>query len=152
MYELSLYAYLAAVFAFGLAASCYLWYAVASGCLRAIFLSLAAGGDSANILGDPDEVPRPEPYTTAFTASGIALLGASLALRAFVSGSGPFASLREFAPAFALGTALVYLALEWRHRVRHLGLVILPIILLLLTQLSAIPAEAWSLVTVLRAR
>ena len=150
MYKLSLYAYVAAFMAFGLAALCYVWYAVGSYRLRTFQYATPLGKGGTGAVVTRGEAPRVGPYATLFAVNGAVFLGVSLLMRSFAAGRGPFSNMYEFTVAFAFGTALVYLYMEWRYAVRNLGTVVIPIILALLAYSATVPADIRPLVPALQ--
>jgi cytochrome c-type biogenesis protein CcsB len=81
---------------------------------------------------------------------GLLFLTASLAIRAYVVGHGPFSNMYEFSVAFGWGVLATYLYFERRYQQRALGLVALPVTLLLLLYATTIPATAEPLVPALQ--
>jgi len=150
MYKLSMYAYVAAFLAFGLAALLYLWYAVGSVKLRALQYSTPLGKGGARTVMTRGEPPRVAPYATLFAVNGTVFLGLSLLLRSIAAGRGPFSNMYEFTVAFAFGTAVVYLLMERHYQIRNLSTVILPIILALLAYSATVPSEIRPLIPALQ--
>ena len=150
MLKMSLYAYVAAFFAFGLAALAYLWYAVGSVRVNTVRYATPTGkGATGTILSrtDASHIGR---YGTIFAVNGAVFLSLSILLRTFVAGRGPFANMYEFTVAFAFGTAAIYLFMEWRHQVRQLGAAVMPIVLGLLAYSATVPADVRPLVPALQ--
>lgn len=150
MYKLSMYAYVAAFIAFGLAALCYLWYAFGNLRVRSLQYATPLGKGGARTVVTRTEAPRVGPYATLFAVNGAIFLGVSLLLRTLAAGRGPFANMYEFTVAFAFGTAAVYLYMERHYQVRNLGTVVIPIILGLLAYSSTVPSEVKPLVPALQ--
>lgn len=151
MFKLSLYTYAAAFLAFGLAAMCYVWYAVGSYRLRAVQFGTPLGkGSTHTVVTRSEAGPRVGPYATLFAVNGAVFLGVSLLLRTLVSGRGPFSNMYEFTVAFAFGAALVYLYLEKRYQARSLGTIVVPIVLALLAYSATVPADVKPLVPALQ--
>lgn len=95
---------------------------------------------TVSVGGGPLEATEPPPavtvkekpsslswYATAFEVIAIVLLTVYMAVRAGVTGHGPFANQHEFAVAFTWGILVVNLFFELKYRVRMLSLIVLPV-------------------------
>ncbi|WP_296139633.1 c-type cytochrome biogenesis protein CcsB [uncultured Tessaracoccus sp.] len=81
---------------------------------------------------------------------GLVLLTVSLVTRAMATGHAPFANHYEFAVSFGWGMILAHVLVEWRYRVRTLGLVILPVIFGMLVYATTLSYEAKPLMPALQ--
>lgn len=115
-------------------------------------------GGSVLVADRPEKVPPRQGagrrglagYGTWLTRGALLLLTAALALRAVVTGHGPFASQYEFAVAFGWGIVAAYAYFEYRYQVRALGLLVLPIATALLLYAMTVGAKADPLVPALQ--
>lgn len=147
MYELSQYAFVAAVAAVSVAILLYLVNVVGTRSLR--MMSLADGGTISAPMaeGVPAAAGR---YGTILTVNAFAFLTASLVFRAIASGHGPFSNMYEFSLAFSWGALALYLYFELRYRLRTLALLVLPIALGLLAYATTVPSDITPLVPALQ--
>ncbi len=81
---------------------------------------------------------------------GLLLLTASLVARALATGHAPFANHYEFAVSFAWGMILAHVLVEWRYKVRTLGLAVLPVIFGMLLYATTLSYEAKPLMPALQ--
>jgi cytochrome c-type biogenesis protein CcsB len=83
------------------------------------------------------------------TLLAVALLVASLAIRAWLVGRGPWGNLFEFSTAFAMSVLLGYLVLERRYPIRSIGFIPTGVALALLLYASSLPSQIDPLVPAL---
>lgn len=87
---------------------------------------------------------------TASTALALAMLLASLVLRAVVVGRGPYGNLYEFSVAFATAILGGYLFLSQRYAIRQIGFIPVGVALAVLLYASSLPSEVSPLVPALQ--
>jgi cytochrome c-type biogenesis protein CcsB len=90
-----------------------------------------------------------QPFAVGFTWAAIALLVASLAIRAAIVGRGPWGNLFEFSVAFATTITLGYAWLARRYPIRSIGFIVLAVALALLLYAMTLPNEISPLVPAL---
>jgi len=147
MYELSQYAFVAAIAALILAILLYFVSAIGWRGLR--MMSFAGGSVSSTSTLDT-AVAAGGRYATILAVNATAFLTASLVFRAIASGHGPFANMYEFSLAFSWGALVLYLYFEVKYHLRTLALVVLPIALGMLTYAATVPSEIDPLVPALQ--
>jgi cytochrome c-type biogenesis protein CcsB len=147
MYELSQYAFAAALAALSLGLLLYLVNAIGGRSLR--MMSFAGGSGSSTSTLDT-AIAVGGRYATILTVNATAFLTASLVFRAIASGHGPFANMYEFSLAFAWGSLALYLYFEVRYHLRTLALVVLPIALGMLAYATTVSSEIDPLVPALQ--
>jgi cytochrome c-type biogenesis protein CcsB len=147
MYELSQYAFVAALAALGLAMLLYL--VNVSGARSVRLMGFAGGGSipTSIALAAVDAAGR---YAAILTVNAFAFLTASLVFRAIDSGRGPFSNMYEFSLAFAWGALAIYLYFEVIYRLRALALLVLPVALGLLAYATTVPSDIQPLVPALQ--
>jgi cytochrome c-type biogenesis protein CcsB len=150
MGKLSEYAFVASMLATGLAFLMYLVYAFSglrAARMQTAGLSVATG--AVGLVSGPRTAAMGK-YATILTWLATLALLVSLALRAVVTGHGPFANMYEFSMAFAFGVLVTYLYFERRYHQRILALVALPVALGMLLYAATIPADIEPLVPALQ--
>ena len=150
MGKVSEYAFVASMLATGLALLMYLVYALSG--LRAARMQTAGmsmGSSPVGVVSGPRTAAMGK-YATILTWLATLALLLSLALRAVVTGHGPFANMYEFSMAFAFGILVTYLYFERRYHQRILALVALPVALGMLLYAATIPADIEPLVPALQ--
>ncbi len=147
MYELSQYAFIAAIAALVLAMLLYLANLI--GARSARLMGLASGGAISNstALGAIDTAGR---YATIATVNALLFLTVSLILRTIDSGRGPISNMYEFSLAFAWGAVVIYLYFEVAYRLRALALLVLPVALGMLAYATTVPSDIRPLVPALQ--
>ncbi|HEU4758833.1 MAG TPA: c-type cytochrome biogenesis protein CcsB [Dehalococcoidia bacterium] len=147
MYELSQYAFVAAMAALALAVFLYLVNVLGARSLRS--LGLTDGGSISTSPVGPfvDTAGR---YGTILVVNAFVFLTASLVFRAIASGHGPFSNMYEFSLAFAWGAIGLYLYFELQYRLRTLALLVLPVALGLLAYATTVPSDITPLVPALQ--
>jgi len=147
MYELSQYAFGAALVALAIAVFLYLISVIgARGLSR---LGLATGGSVSTYQGPPllETVGR---YGTILVVNAFLFLTAAIICRAIAAGHGPFSNMYEFSLAFAWGALALYLFFEYQYRLRALGLLVPPVALGLLIYATTVPSDIEPLVPALQ--
>jgi len=88
----------------------------------------------------------------AFTVTGaaFALHTVAMLIRSIEAGRLPFSNMYEFTSLFAWGTALVFLFVEWRYRIKTLGAFATPVIFGLIGYASVLSKEITPLVPALQ--
>lgn len=88
----------------------------------------------------------------AFTVTGaaFALHTVAMVIRSIEAGRLPFSNMYEFTSLFAWGTALVFLFVEWRYRIKTLGAFATPVIFGLIGYASVLSKEITPLVPALQ--
>ncbi|WP_026460912.1 c-type cytochrome biogenesis protein CcsB [Schaalia suimastitidis] len=89
-------------------------------------------------------------FGTGFTALAALILLTYLAMRAWLTGHGPFANQHEFAVSFAAGILMAYLFAEWRYRIRALSLGVLPVVIGMLVYANSLDMAIKPLVPALK--
>jgi cytochrome c-type biogenesis protein CcsB len=149
MFDLSQYAFVAAVAALCIAMLLYVVNAVGTRSVGT--LSMAGAGSGSVSAPVPDNAwSAAGRYATILTANAFAFLTASLAFRSIESGYGPFANMFEFSLAFSWGALGLYLYFEFRYRFRTMALFVVPVALGLLGYASTIPNDIEPLVPALQ--
>ncbi len=149
MEKLSQYMFVSALITVGLGFASYLVQAVVNrlGDRGQQLAAESPGGGEVTISDAPGGVGR---YGTMLTWLGVAILTLALVARTSVSGRGPFANMYDFSMALAWGIILVYLLIDWRYRVRSLGLVVLPAALGLMLYAASLSSDIEPLVPALQ--
>ena len=96
-----------------------------------------AGGQAMDELRDDAPAPSGKSrnlgwFSDRITELAFVLLTACLALRTLVTGHAPFANQFEFSTAFAWAVLGVFIYFEWKHQIRGLALLVLPVALALM--------------------
>lgn len=147
MFELSRYAFIAAMVAVGGGLA---FHAVASLKWRSFsLLSLATGGTFSTETSPGFQAAMAR-FGTTLTVNAFLFLTASLGLRWVEAGHGPFSNMYEFSLAFAWGSLLIHLYFEFRYRLRALAFFTLPVALGLLIYATTVPDEITPLVPALQ--
>ena len=89
-------------------------------------------------------------HADILTVNGFVFLTASLVMRAFATGHGPFASMYEFSIAFAWGILALHLYFQVRYGLRTLAVLILPVAIGLLSYAATVPSNVEPLVPALQ--
>jgi len=106
----------------------------------------AASADSAG-FGSPTVLSR---GATVLAVAAAGLLVASLALRGYLVGRGPWGNMYEFTVAFATSIVIGYLLLGRRYPIRSIGFIPVGVALALLLYASTLPAAIEPLVPALQ--
>lgn len=147
MYELSQYAFGAALVALAVAVFLYLVSVVgARGLSR---LGLATGGSVPAYQG-PSLLETVGRYGTILVVNAFLFLTAAILFRSIAAGHGPFSNMYEFSLAFAWGALALYLFFEYQYRLRALGLLVPPVALGLLIYATTVPSDIEPLVPALQ--
>lgn len=115
---------------------------------------VGAGGPDELRAGSTD-TPAPARgslgwYSDRLTELGFVVLTVSLVLRTLVTGHAPFANQFEFSTAFAWAVLAVFIWFEWRHRIRGLALLVLPVGLALMFYASNLDSSVSPLIPALQ--
>lgn len=145
MFELSHYAFVAAIVTLSVALVLYLVNAFAGRAVQA--LSLAGGPSTVTAPGGSPVSGR---YATILTVNTFIFLTASLAFRSVESGHGPFSNMYEFSLAFAWGAIAIYLYFETRYHLRTIALLVVPVALGMLLYATTVSDEISPLVPALQ--
>lgn len=147
MYELSQYAFGAALLALGIAVLLYLISVIGTRGLSR--LGLATGGSVSTYQAPPllETVGR---YGTILVVNAFLFLTGAIVFRAIAAGHGPFSNMYEFSLAFAWGALALYLFFEYQYRLRALGLLVPPVALGLLIYATTVPSDIEPLVPALQ--
>jgi ABC-type transport system involved in cytochrome c biogenesis permease subunit len=146
MYELSQYAFIAAIIALASGLAVYAVHLLGPRTVRA--LSFANGMTTeSSVAPFMQSAGR---YGTILTVNAFAFLTGSLIFRAIESGHGPFSNMYEFSLAFSWGAIAIYLYFEVQYHIRSLALMVLPIALGLLVYATTVPSEIDPLVPALQ--
>ncbi len=100
-----------------------------------------------------DAFAAPSPLSRAaigLTFAGWLALGASMLLRAYVVGRGPWGNMFEFSVAFAFSMIGGYLFLQRRYAIRSIGFIPTGVALAILLYASSLPSEIAPLVPALQ--
>jgi cytochrome c-type biogenesis protein CcsB len=106
-----------------------------------------------SVAGGPDTAGSSSPLSTA--ALGLSFvgwvgLGASMLLRAYIVGRGPWGNMFEFSVAFAFSMIGGYLFLQRRYPIRTIGFLPLGVALAILLYASSLPSDIKPLVPALQ--
>jgi cytochrome c-type biogenesis protein CcsB len=139
--RLSFYCFAAASIAFVASAVCYLVYAVGRVRLRQTSLATGTGvtvtGAAAMVEPAPLGIGR---FATVLAWFGVVFQGLSIALRTFAAGHLPLSNMYEFSSTFIFLAGLVYLLFERWYGVRHLGAIVLPLVVGMVAYVWSLPA------------
>ncbi len=108
--------------------------------------------ESAAVNG-PHTYASPSPLSRVaigLTFAGFVALGASMLLRAYVVGRGPWGNMFEFSVAFAFSMLGGYLFLQRRYAIRSIGFIPTGVALAILLYASSLPSEIAPLVPALQ--
>jgi cytochrome c-type biogenesis protein CcsB len=114
--------------------------------------SFVASRDRA-AAGGHDTAGSPSPLSRAalwLTVVGWVCLGASMLLRAYVVGRGPWGNMFEFSVAFSFSMIGGYLFLQRRYPIRTIGFLPLGVALAILLYASSLPSDIKPLVPALQ--
>jgi cytochrome c-type biogenesis protein CcsB len=114
--------------------------------------SFVAGQERSAASG-PATFGAPSPLSRAAIALsfiGFVALGASMLLRAYVVGRGPWGNMFEFSVAFAFSMIGGYLYLQRRYPIRTIGFLPLGVALVILLYASSLPSDIKPLVPALQ--
>jgi cytochrome c-type biogenesis protein CcsB len=140
--RLSFYCFAAASIAFVAAAICYLAYAIGRVRLRQTALATSAGaaviGHEATVEPAPLGIGR---FGTLLVWFSVVFQGLSIVLRTIAAGHLPLSNMYEFSSTFILLAGIVYLLFERWYGVRHLGAIVLPLIVAMIAYVWSLPAE-----------
>jgi cytochrome c-type biogenesis protein CcsB len=140
--RLSFYCFTAATLAFVASAACYLVYAVGRIRLRQAVLATNAGpalvANEAMLEPAALGIGR---FATLLACFGVAFQALSILLRSIAAGRLPLSNMYEFSSTFVLLAGLVYLLFERWYGVRHLGAIVLPIIVAMCAYIWSLPAD-----------
>jgi cytochrome c-type biogenesis protein CcsB len=138
--RLSFYCFAAASIAFVASAVCYLVYAVGRVRLRQTSLATGAGlsvtGAAATVDPAPLGVGR---FATVLAWFGVVFQGLSIGLRTVAAGHLPLSNMYEFSSTFIFLAGLVYLLFERWYGVRHLGAIVLPLVVGMVAYVWSLP-------------
>ncbi len=143
MFELSHYAFLAALAATGLA-FCLAVVGALSGRRQ---LVLAGVGTETETSGTAETLGR---YGSILAVNGLVFLTASLVLRGIAAGHAPFSNMYEFSLAFSWCALALGIFFERRYQFKTLALLVLPIALGLQAYALTVPDAIEPLVPALR--
>jgi cytochrome c-type biogenesis protein CcsB len=139
--RLSFYCFAAASIAFVAAAGCYLVYAFGRIRLRQMALATGTGvsvtGTTAMVEPGPLGVGR---FATVLAWFGVVFQGMSIAFRTVAAGHLPLSNMYEFSSTFIFLAGLIYLLFERWYGVRHLGAIVLPIVVGMAAYVWSLPA------------
>jgi cytochrome c-type biogenesis protein CcsB len=99
-----------------------------------------------------DQTSRIAPAAYALTLLALALIGSSMALRAYIVGRGPWGNMYEFTVAFSFTIVAGYALLERRYPIRAIGFLPVGVSLALLLYASSLPSDIKPLVPALENR
>ena len=111
--------------------------------LAAARLDLAmagAGGGTVDLAAGRDTGETAGVFAAAGTWLAAILIGASMLIRAFIVGRGPWGNMYEFTVAFAFGIVAGYLFLGRRYPIRALGFLPLGVALFLVGYAASLPS------------
>ena len=138
--RMSFYCFAAASFAFVGSAACYLVYAI--GRIRFRQAALATGMGPTVVAHEA----RLEPaslgigrFGTLLAWFGVVFQALSIALRSIAAGHLPLSNMYEFSSTFVLLAGLVYLLFERWYGVRHLGAIVIPLIVAMIAYIWLLP-------------
>jgi cytochrome c-type biogenesis protein CcsB len=140
--RLSFYCFAAATIAFVASAACYLAYAVGRVRLRQTTLATNAGttvvAHEASLEPASLGIGR---FATLLAWFGVAFQAASIFFRTIAGGRLPLSNMYEFSCTFVLLAGVVYLLFERWYGVRHLGAIVLPLIVGMCAYIWLLPTE-----------
>ncbi len=143
MFELSHYAFLAALAATGLA----FCLAVAGALSGRRQLSFAGVGSATGTTGMPAALGR---YGSILVVNAFVFLTASLVLRGVAAGHAPFSNMYDFSLSFSWCALALDIFFERRYHLKTLALMVLPIALGLQVYATTVPDAIEPLVPALR--
>ncbi|TME83129.1 MAG: c-type cytochrome biogenesis protein CcsB [Chloroflexi bacterium] len=108
--------------------------------------SMASGG----LAGD--QTSRIAPAALALTLIALALIGSSMALRAYLVGRGPWGNMFEFTVAFSFTIVAGYTLLQRRYPIQAIGFLPVGVALGLLLYAASLPSDIKPLVPALENR
>ena len=108
--------------------------------------SMASGG----LAGD--QASRIAPAALALTLIALALIGSSMALRAYLVGRGPWGNMFEFTVAFSFTIVAGYTLLQRRYPIQAIGFLPVGVALGLLLYAASLPSDIKPLVPALENR
>jgi cytochrome c-type biogenesis protein CcsB len=112
---------------------------------------VTARAQAASRAGDTFAAPSPlSRAAIGLTFVGWLALGASMLLRAYVVGRGPWGNMFEFSVAFAFSMIGGYLFLQRRYAIRSIGFIPTGVALAILLYASSLPSEIEPLVPALQ--
>jgi ABC-type transport system involved in cytochrome c biogenesis permease subunit len=139
--RLSFYCFAAASIAFVASAVCYLVYAVGRVRLRQTSLATGVGvtvtGTAAMAGPAPLGIGR---FATVLAGFGVVFQGLSIVLRTVAAGHLPLSNMYEFSSTFIFLAGLVYLLFERWYGIRHLGAIVLPLVVGMVAYVWSLPA------------
>jgi cytochrome c-type biogenesis protein CcsB len=140
--RLSFYCFTAATIAFVAAAFCYLAYAIGRIRLRHAALTTSAGTTVVATAAEFDPAsPSVGRFATLLAWFGVTFQALSILLRVIAAGRPPLSNMYEFSCVFMLLAGFVYLLFERWYGVRHLGAIVLPLIVAMAAYVWSLPAE-----------
>lgn len=89
-------------------------------------------------------------WATKLTLLALLLLTGALVTRMIATGHAPFSNHYEFALSFAWGMLLAQVYFEWRHRIRTMSIITMPVILAMLIYASTMSYQPNPLMPALR--
>jgi cytochrome c-type biogenesis protein CcsB len=108
---------------------------------------IAAASTGPDLAGSPTPLGR---AAIGLTYLGFAVLIASMALRAYVVGRGPWGNMFEFSVAFGASILGGYIVLGRRYPIRSIGFIPVGVSLMILLYASSLPSAIISLVPALQ--
>jgi cytochrome c-type biogenesis protein CcsB len=139
--RISFYCFAAATLAFVASAACYLVYAIGRIRLRQTALATPTGttlvAHEASFEPASLGVGR---FATTLAWFGLGFQILSVLLRTVAAGRLPLSNMYEFSTTFMLLAAAVYLLFERWYGVRHLGAIVLPLIVAMAAYVWSLPA------------
>jgi cytochrome c-type biogenesis protein CcsB len=123
------------------------WAGVVTGSFVTSHAAAAAGSRSGDASGAVTPLSR---VAGGLAVAAVAVLVASLAIRGYLVGRGPWGNMYEFTVAFATSIVLGYLVLARRYAIRSIGFIPVGVALALLLYASTLPAAIAPLVPALQ--
>lgn len=148
MFELSHYAFVAALFATAASFILYTAHAILSRSTRG--LALAGSGGIVTNGGDNPSIAGTGRYATILGVNAFVFLSLSLIFRGIESGHGPFQNMYEFSLAFSWGALAIYIFFEVRYHLRSLALLVMPVVFGMLYYATTVPDQIEPLVPALQ--
>jgi cytochrome c-type biogenesis protein CcsB len=150
MLKMSMFMFYASIGSAGIALLLYVVFAFARRRVSVARYATSAGQMGRQVVTTGAPQTTTGASATVFTIFAFAFLTVSLILRAIVTGHGPFSNMFEFSLAFAWGIMLSYLYIEFKYRMRTLGVVVIPWALFLMWYATTVPSETQPLVPALQ--